>query len=860
MPKKYKIKAKVPWIGYPGSLIQQNYAEALNHGYFLWDIEDKDKWNVSFESLKNVKPFVTVDWNQDINDIINVVNKYPQGFRLRIRSDVYITQREVKEITDITSGKVSELTFKIDAKHSPELLQAGLNSIFKNDIRNIDVLIELIKQHHNKMSLSEDDLVFFKNIIQESFNAIEESDSKRNIKWSLKKLVFDNLFSYGENNEINFENLNGLVGVFGKNRIGKSSLVGALLYTLYNSTDRGPIKNSWIVNLRKQYSKSKIVINVGGCDYVIERNITKKEDKKKNVLAITELNLYKILDDGTFELLKGDGKTDTEKVIRNLIGNVEDFLLTGMSTQGDINQFISHGSTKRRQFLSKLLDLDLFEKMYDYINLKLNQHKQVLKTYTNYTEDEFTKLVNNSKDIIEKIKLNMSNLTEDLDTQKAKQYVLLEDIAKYSNKNFVYVTQNDIDNLESNIKKFNQQLQNNTNTKEKLEIEIKELTDKINKIILVQNEYDISDIKKQLESLRKFKSQILLQESKLEKENNTLNHQKKSLKLLDEVPCKGEYPTCKFIKDAANNKTLINDQLEKINDIIKQIDDLNSHVSDKDEQKLIEMINKIEVLNKKQNEFSMSIVNKKSEINTLSSKSESINSELSKSTKKLEEYKKEILNKDNEVVYKLKSDLNDLNKQIKSNDSRLLSMASEKGKLESDLEKIIEQNDKRVQLINKMRLYELVCSAFSKKGIPNTIVSSQLPVINAEIAKILQGIVDFTVELEIDDSNLEVYINYGDSKRLIELCSGMEKFISSLSIRVALINISSLPKPDVLVIDEGFGSLDDEGIDACNKLLGTLTKYFKSVIIVSHVDGIKESVDQLIEVTKKEKDSYIYHE
>ena len=64
-----------------------------------------------------------------------------------------------------------------------------------------------------------------------------------------------------------------------------------------------------------------------------------------------------------------------------------------------------------------------------------------------------------------------------------------------------------------------------------------------------------------------------------------------------------------------------------------------------------------------------------------------------------------------------------------------------------------------------------------------------------EISKILKGVVGFTVELEADvDSNaMDIYINYGDSKRIIELGSGIEKMMASLAIRVALINVSSIP-------------------------------------------------------------------
>ena len=109
-----------------------------------------------------------------------------------------------------------------------------------------------------------------------------------------------------------------------------------------------------------------------------------------------------------------------------------------------------------------------------------------------------------------------------------------------------------------------------------------------------------------------------------------------------------------------------------------------------------------------------------------------------------------------------------------------------------------------------------------------------------------------------ENNNLNVYIDYGDSKRIIECASGMEKMMASIAIRVSLINISALPKSDVFIIDEGFGSLDETNVEACSRLLSSLKKYFKTILIISHVDAIKDIVDKNIEITVKEKDSYVY--
>jgi exonuclease SbcC len=154
----------------------------------------------------------------------------------------------------------------------------------------------------------------------------------------------------------------------------------------------------------------------------------------------------------------------------------------------------------------------------------------------------------------------------------------------------------------------------------------------------------------------------------------------------------------------------------------------------------------------------------------------------------------------------------------------------------------------------------MIAQAFSRRGIPVQIIHSLLPKINDEIAKILSGVVGFAVELEADlESNaMDIYINYGDSRRIIELGSGMEKMMSSLAIRVALINCSTLPKTNMLMIDEGFGALDETNLEACGKLLQSLKKWFKNILIISHIDAIKDIVDNTIEITKKGVDSHVY--
>jgi DNA repair exonuclease SbcCD ATPase subunit len=78
----------------------------------------------------------------------------------------------------------------------------------------------------------------------------------------------------------------------------------------------------------------------------------------------------------------------------------------------------------------------------------------------------------------------------------------------------------------------------------------------------------------------------------------------------------------------------------------------------------------------------------------------------------------------------------------------------------------------------------------------------------------------------------------------------MEKFISSLAIRTALISISTLPRPNFIAIDEGFGALDKNNLGAMALLFDYLKTQFKFLMIVSHIDSMRDIVDSIIEIHK----------
>ena len=114
--------------------------------------------------------------------------------------------------------------------------------------------------------------------------------------------------------------------------------------------------------------------------------------------------------------------------------------------------------------------------------------------------------------------------------------------------------------------------------------------------------------------------------------------------------------------------------------------------------------------------------------------------------------------------------------------------------------------------------------------------------------------VNFKIELYVKPNGDIVdfyYFNEDKSDALpLALGSGSQKFIGSVAIRDALHYISCMVKPSFCIIDEGFGTLDDEKSSDIINVLNYLKTKYKNVIIITHKSVIKDGVDHIISVQK----------
>lgn len=859
MSERLKIRVKRPYIGYPGSTLQNTYAEAIDHGYLLWDIKDGSSFDVTFQKLPNPKPYVTLPWEGDVDKTITPAREYPIGTRYRIHSKQALAHHDTIALTTTLRRTylATEVTFKTDQQITNNIISAGTVSLAKEDLRNPDVLLGLVKEFYgDKCDVDDEEWAVVAELIKGYLSQVSGIDDVvRNTKWALKNLTFDNLFNYGEDNLINLRALHGITGIFGANRSGKSSIVGCIMYVLFNTTDRGSVKNLEIINARKPYCSAEAVITVNGTDYAVERQTTKHQNKHGHINASTALNVFRLEGDERIDMA-GEQRSDTEKVLRGLIGSHEDALLTAVSAQGEINHFIQQGQTKRQQILSRFLDLDIIHKIYDQAKNDVNFTKGSLKSVP---EREWVALLTSNTQRLAEIECAL----QDHDTQLHKlNDVLIFLRTKLSeHRDVTPVTKDQVERLRVTVQREQQQLDAVT---EKLTLDqddLARLEVKVNTINTLNAEHDIDELKRRFEAYRTLDTSMIALRHVYEKEAATLQQQQRSLKILDEVPCGDSFPTCKFIKDAHVNKTKVEPQRVTVVKALEKVEKAEQALVVLRGENLEDRLKKIDQLRDLRATLLTNILTKKGDMDRQCLTRDVLSTKLTVSQPKLIELENALKNEENAEVVALRSQIDQCLITIHQLDQEKLELASERGTIRSDSSKLEVEQCQRNALLRKMKAYEILSRAFSKRGIPAIILASQLPFINAEIAKILNGIVDFTIELESDDDSdsLEVYIDYGDSRRIIEMCSGMEKTIASIAIRVALINVTSLPKSDLFALDEALGPMDEASIEACNRLLVSLKRYFKTIILITHVEGAKEAADQILEISKREKDAYVYH-
>ena len=839
-------------ISYCGSLVQQNHGEGLSHGYLLWDVPKRKS---EYIEIPNDYVYYTLDID---NGILPDADDMPKKARLRVRvSNTSAT--ELKKALAVVHDKygIEEMSVtRTDSLYSNDRVRNKTIQI--GDINNTDVQYQLITDYLNANHIVSDEVLLKIKNVNESLNQdLPEEEVYRNVNWKLKHFEFSNMFSYGENNKVNFTKLNGIVGMFAPNAAGKSSLLDALSFCLFDTCSRA-FKAENVLNNKKKDFFCKVNFDIDGQDYYIER-VAKKQ---RNGHVKVDVDFYTIDDIGEKVSMNGDQRRTTDVNIRKVIGTYDDFILTALSSQIKNSVFIEKTQKEKKTLLAQFMGLEIFDKLWVAASEEIKDVAAVLKNFKqNDWEKElaeikeqkiefkktYNKLLDEKNDIKNKKKTtekSIINLTKKLKpTDKS-----IEDIDNLKeNKNTLTITLNNIDNelgeVSSRIEKINildTELQmkidhhKDSNT-EQMFIELQEIENEKREIEIDIDKMKI-DVRSKLDKIEKL--------GNLEYDEDC-DYCMKNPFTLDAIETK---------KKLASDKDEVKEYLTKldyVNDRLKH----SSHVRQR-KLDLDDNINKLTKTKSLKNEIdSKKVLLKEKRKNIL----HQISSVEEKVIKYYEQEKDIIYNQQIESeIEKIQFELDDITNQYDMLNDNINNVFGEIKVVDTKRKAILDNIKKVGELEDKYEAYQYYLDAVKRDGVPYELITKALPTIEGEVNNILAQLVDFQMLFEMDGKNINNYIVYDDDNVWpLELSSGMERFISSLAIRVGLINVSNLPRSNFLAIDEGWGTMDSDNLNSVYSLFQYLKSQFQFALIVSHIDSMRDAVDTLLEIKKENNFSNI---
>ena len=210
------------------------------------------------------------------------------------------------------------------------------------------------------------------------------------------------------------------------------------------------------------------------------------------------------------------------------------------------------------------------------------------------------------------------------------------------------------------------------------------------------------------------------------------------------------------------------------------------------------------------------------------------------------------------AINAFKEELYDFETMLELIENKYTTEQSNVVKYQALLEQIKRDLKEGREMESRLRISDFYRSAL--KQLPYILLAKIQPILERKVNDLLTLTTDFTVKFDMTDSKIDIYLDrsiYKDKTRniIINNASGFERFMASLAIRMALLELSNLPKINFMAIDEGWSSFDTHNINNVSIILDYLTSKFDFVLTISHLIQIKEHCD--IQLSLK-KDDYGY--
>ena len=663
----------------------------------------------------------------------------------------------------------------------------------------------------------------------------QNGDRIKYTNWYIKKVEFSNFLSYGDNNEIDFTVLPGITVVEStpKNFGGKSTAtVDLMMFLFFNKTT----KTKTNIEIFNRFSDNDEVrvkgyITIDNEDYVIERLSIRKKTKSGEYNVTNKLEFYKVNQDGTVENLTGEQRRETEDFITKAIGTEEDFLSTILTTGYNLEELIESKPTARGLILTKFLGLEI-----------LKEKEEICKTI----QSEWSKKLISNNHNMSDLETEMNSFQENITENNTEILRLESETVKTQSTLKTAETKRD-DLLSKRNTDIDQELIR-TNT-DQIKVDIGNLEKQKQVSITNANSVDVKEPSEfYLEEdhlLIKDEMNGVIVEGRVNADSIKRNEE--LIKQLEE----GQIcPTCKRALADVDHTDEINKLKELVESIKKiQIDSRKTYdeltVKEKVFSDLKKQYDEYEKNKIKKTKYELEVEQKQMEIEKLQSKLDNYD----RNKQKLEENQRI----DAEIIG-LKSQIETLNANLRSYGNTIERLRSQNQTLN---EKIETNKDliRKIKVENETQsIFKVYLTIFGKNGISKVILKNMVPLINQELYRLLVDSCHFILELNINERNEVEFIMIDTETRIVKPLtsgSGYERTISSLALRSVLTKISSLPKPNIVVMDEVFGKIADENLEMVGEFFKKIKDYFEHIFVISHNPLIRNWSDNLVMVKKE---------
>ncbi len=689
------------------------------------------------------------------------------------------------------------------------------------------------------------------------------------------KLELTNFLPYKDTQTLDFNGIH-VACLVGDNGSGKSSLLEAMVWALWGKARDGKRSDDELIHHGETEMRVLLIFQLTGNKY----RIVRQRKVGKSGQLVLALHVYDNSTESWRDLSEAGSRQTQRKIDELLCIDYDTFMNSAFVAQGRADEFTIKSPSNRKAVLASILGLDqwdIFQDRARQYSTDLNEDLRILDSdiesidrdlsSRSDAESELSKAEASLAEIEKKTRVAEKDMA---DVEQARQGLahtrrVIDDLTARIRQD-----ESELSSVESELSSYSSEAD-----KTLLEAELDNIKSRLSSLKTV--EIESKDVLRQRTEASEYSARLKGENKILESEGNKLKSRIKMLDTATEPIC----PTCGQVlegdsvmvhlqtelKERRSRYSTQRDSYEKLDEKVRSLDKTLSNLDQtlKEQNKLERRLAEVELrisntVKMSENFASMEARRKRWQDNLVEDRNKLNEMEIEQarhtsSIQASEERQKH---------------LNDLRGQQRLWTEKV---GSARQKI-SALDNLVERRKSRVverdRVADQIGIYSELYDAFGKEGVPAMIIEAAVPEIenttNELLGKMTYGRMNVRFDtqraLKSGDTKETLDIKIADDlgTRNYELYSGGESFRVNFAIRIALSKLlarRSGAQLQTVVIDEGFGTQDSLGRQKLVEAINTIQDDFKRVLVITHIDELKDIFPVRINIVKTSEGSKI---